>query len=100
MPEKADVDEKSDVGDQTPSQLTQSYYNKNTAVTDKRLVANVTSQLREYQIILFSSSSSSMSSRIVKQPPYEQNESDETSSFSEESGTYSSITGKSRSNEI
>ena len=37
-----------------------------------------------------------MSSRIVKQPPYEQNESDETSSFSEESGTYSSITGKSR----
>lgn len=40
-----------------------------------------------------------MSSRIVKQPPYEQNESDETSSFSEESGTYSSITGKSRSNE-
>ena len=40
MPEKADVDEKSDVGDQTPSQLTQSYYNKNTAVTDKRLVAS------------------------------------------------------------
>ena len=37
-----------------------------------------------------------MSSQIVKQPPYEQNESDETSSFSEESGTYSSITGKSR----
>ena len=34
-----------------------------------------------------------MSSRIVKQPPYEQNETDETSSFSEESGTYSSITG-------
>ena len=53
MPEKADVDEKSDVGDQTPSQLTQSYYNKNTAVTDKRLVANVTSQLREYHINSF-----------------------------------------------
>ena len=36
LPEKAEIDEKSEVGDQTPSQLTQSYYNKNTAVTDKR----------------------------------------------------------------
>ena len=36
MPEKGDIDEKSEVGDQTPSQLTQSYDNKNTAVTDKR----------------------------------------------------------------
>ena len=36
MPEKGDIDEKSEVGDQTPSQLTQSYYNENTAVTDKR----------------------------------------------------------------
>lgn len=53
MPEKADVDEKSEMGDQTPSQLTQSYYNKNTAVTDKRLVANVTSRLREYHINFF-----------------------------------------------
>ena len=53
MPEKADVDEKSDVGDQTPSQLTQSYYNKNTAVTDKRLVTNVTSRFFEFHINFF-----------------------------------------------
>ena len=36
MPEKAEIDEKSEIDDQTPSQLTQSYYNKNTAITDKR----------------------------------------------------------------
>ena len=36
MPEKVEIDEKSEMEDQTPSQLTQSYYNKNTAVADKR----------------------------------------------------------------
>ena len=88
MPEKAEIDEKSEMDDQTPSQLTQSYYNKNSAVTDKRYDSF---EKRHQQV--FPSSSSSMSSRIVKQAPYDQNESDETSSFSEESGTYSSITG-------